>query len=105
MDLSQSGITMMMSFMTSSTFHAFGGAIDSEIASQLGLEPNVFGQMKNGNYCGWNDEQSKKRSLRICRVLVRARENINQAVRSRFLKTALGGITTKSKTIRYINRR
>lgn len=83
-------------------FHAFGGAIDSEIASQLGLEPNVFGQMKNGNYCGWSDEQNKKRSLRICRVLVRARENINQAVRSRFLKAALGGITTKSKTIRYI---
>lgn len=83
-------------------YHAFAGASDTEIAAQLGLEPNVFGQMKNGNYFGWDKEKNDKRSLRICRVLTRARENINQAVRGRFLKAALGGIVTKSRTIRYI---
>lgn len=81
---------------------AFNGAINSEIAVSMNLVPDVFNKMVNGNYAGWSEEENARRSTRLCRVLANAREKINQMVRGRYLKAALGGIKVKSKTIRYI---
>lgn len=69
------------------------------------LDPTTFGRMKNGNYAGWNEEQNKTRSVRICRVLARARDRINIAVRGQFLQLALGKAKSTSKVIRYARKR
>ena len=81
---------------------AFNGAINSEIAVSMNLVPDVFNKMVNGNYQRWSKEENARRSARLGRVLANAREKINQMVRGRYLKAALGGIKVKSKTIRYI---
>lgn len=83
---------------------AMAGASDADIAESLaerfgtGLSPDVFGAMKNGYYHGWNKSQNEKYGGRICRVLMRARTKINLAVRSKYLKMALGGLKTKNVT-------
>ena len=81
---------------------AFNGAIDSEIAVSMNLVPDVFNKMINGKYQPWSEKENARRSARLSRVLANAREKINQMVRGRYLKAALGGIKVKSKTIRYI---
>jgi len=81
---------------------AFNGAINSEIAVSMNLTPDVFNKMVNGNYQPWSEEENARRSARLSRVLANAREKINQMVRGRYLKAALGGIRVKSRTIRYI---
>lgn len=83
-------------------YFAFNGANNSEIASMLNLNADVFGCMVNGNYNKWNEEQNERRSKRLARVLASAREKINFKVRGRYLQAALGGIKVKSKTTRFI---
>ncbi len=89
-------------FYDQAFYWAFNGASNSEIASMLDLSADVFGCMLNGNYNKWNDEQNKRRSKRLARVLASAREKINMKVRGKYLAAALGGIKVKSKTTRYI---
>lgn len=71
------------------------------------LNPITFGKMKNGKYAGWTDEENKSRSEHICRVLARARNQINIAVRNSYLQLALGRATTStSSTVkRYVRER
>lgn len=83
-------------------YWAFNGANNSEIASMMDLNADVFGCMVNGNYNKWNEEQNERRSKRLARVLASAREKINMKVRGKYLQAALGGIKVKSKTTRYI---
>lgn len=83
-------------------YWAFNGANNSEIASVMDLNADVFGCMVNGNYNKWNEEQNERRSKRLARVLASAREKINMKVRGKYLQAALGGIKVKSKTTRYI---
>jgi hypothetical protein len=83
-------------------YWAFNGANNSEIASMMDLNADVFGCMVNGNYNKWNEEQNESRSQRLARVLASAREKINMKVRGKYLQAALGGIKVKSKTTRYI---
>lgn len=84
---------------------AMQGLNDAEIADALGdkfgvsLNPDVFGSMKNGNYAQWNEEQNKRRSERLNRVLARGRRKIVSLVRGAYLKGALGGKKVKSKTV------
>lgn len=84
---------------------AFRGMKDSEIAYSLAdkfgvdLCPAVFNRMKHGKYEGWNEEKNAKRSELISHSLVRGREEINALVRGKFLKSALGGIVVKGKTV------
>ena len=75
------------------------GLNDSEIADALDLDPDVFGSMKNGNYANWNEEEKKRRSERINRVLARGRRKTTSLVRGAYLKAALGGKKVKSKTV------
>lgn len=84
---------------------AMQGQKDSEIAYSLAekfgvdLTPVVFIRMKNGNYESWNEEKNKQYGERITQSLARGREKINSLVRGRFLKTALGGVKIKGKTV------
>lgn len=84
---------------------AFRGMLDSEIAYALSdkfgvdLNPATFGAMKNGHYQGWNDEQNKIRSERLCSSLERGRSGINALVRGKYLKMAIGGGIVKGKTV------
>lgn len=85
---------------------AMQGANNGEIAYLLedkfgvSLSPDVFSAMVNGNYSGWTEEENERRSARISRNLMRARQRINSIVRGRYLKSALGGIKTKNVTSR-----
>ena len=65
------------------------------------LTPTTFGRMKNGKYDKWTEEENKTRSERLGRVLARARDKINVAVRGQFLQLALGQATSSSKVTRY----
>ena len=84
---------------------AMQGLNDAEIADALqdkfgvSLNPDVFGSMKNGNYAQWNEEENKRRSERLNRVLARGRRKIVSLVRGAYLKGALGGKKVKSKTV------
>lgn len=83
---------------------AMQGLTDAEIADSLedkfgeSLDEDTFGCMKNGNYIGWSDEENKRRSERLLRVLARGRRKITSIVRGAYLKAALGGKKIKSKT-------
>jgi hypothetical protein len=83
-------------------YYAFNGANNSEIATMLDLNPDVFGKMVAGNYQPWNEEENERRSKRLSRVLASAREKINMTVRSKYMQSALGKSKAKSKVIRYI---
>lgn len=72
---------------------------DREIAEELGLDEQTFNCMKNGNYIAWNTDENAARSERILKVLTRARNKINIAVRGTYLKAALGSIKPKSRTV------
>lgn len=72
-------------------FLAFNDANDGEIAYSMGLTESVFNLMKNGNYEAWTEEENKRRSERLSKVLARARKKIIQAVRGKYLQAALGG--------------
>lgn len=61
-----------------------------------GLDPDVFGKMKNGNYDGWTERENKLRSMLICRVLLYARGKLRLAYREVYDKVALGKIKTKT---------
>lgn len=82
------------------------GLNDGEIAYSLednfgvGLTPSTFAAMKGGNYTGWNEEDNKRRGERISYELAHGRSRINGIVRGRYLKTALGGIKVKGKSVR-----
>lgn len=84
---------------------AMQGQKDSEIAYSLAskfgvdLAPAVFLSMKNGNYDKWTPEQNAERGEKIANSLARGRLQINAIVRGRFLKTALGGIKVKGKSV------
>ncbi len=67
------------------------GYTDKEIADALGLSPDTFGKMKNGNYRGWTNEENERRSERLCRVLAHGRIKILAVIRTAYLKAALGG--------------
>ena len=60
--------------------YAMQGFTDAEIADALGLNADVFGSMKNGNYAMWNKKKNAERSERINRVLTRGRMKINAIV-------------------------
>lgn len=81
------------------------GLTDAEIADNLGLSPEAFCCMKNGNYDKWSKHANNQRSERIVKVLARGRRKILGIVRGRYLKAALGGIKTKNVTTRYIQDR
>lgn len=84
---------------------ALQGFNDSEIAFSLsngGLDPDVFGSMKNGNYGAWSKEENERRSARLNRVLARSRSKTLSIVRGRYLKAALGGIKNKTKVLKYL---
>lgn len=84
---------------------ALQGLTDAEISYSLSekfgqtLNPDVFGAMKNGYYQGWNEADNKRRSERIQRVLARGRHKTVSILRGRYIKAALGGIKTKSKSV------
>lgn len=81
------------------------GLNDAEIADSLedrfgvSLSPEAFYSMKSGKYDKWSDAENERRSARLVKVLARGRRKINGIVRGRYLKAALGGIKTKSKTV------
>lgn len=83
---------------------AMQGATDDEISYSLGekfgltLDESLFNLMKNGKYAQWSEEENKRRGERIRRILKSARMRVNQIVRGRYLKAALGGIKIKSKS-------
>lgn len=85
---------------------AMQGLDDKEIAYSLadsfgvGLRPSTFACMKGGNYKGWNTEENERRGERISNELARGRARITGIVRGRYLKTALGGIKVKGKSVR-----
>lgn len=85
---------------------AMQGLNDGEIAYSLednfgvGLTPSTFAAMKGGNYKPWSKEENKRRGERITYELAHGRSRINGIVRGRYLKTALGGIKVKGKSIR-----
>ena len=65
----------------------------------VSLSPEVFYCMKNGNYEAWSDDENKRRSARLSKVLARGRRKINSIVRGAYLKAALGGKKIKNKTV------
>lgn len=81
------------------------GSSESEIAYLLAdkfgvdLNPAVFSTMKNGNYANWSKDENESRSALINKHLERGREKINYLVRGRYLKSALGGVKVKGKTV------
>ena len=84
---------------------AMQGLNDAEIAFALeekfgvSLSPEAFCSMKNGKYDKWNDKENERRSARLVKVLARGRYKVLGIVRGRYLKAALGGIKTKSKSV------
>ena len=84
---------------------AMQGLNDAEIADALGdkfgetLSPEVFNTMKNGNYAQWSDEENKRRSERLNKVLARGRRKTTSLVRGAYLKAALGGKKVKTRTV------
>ncbi len=84
---------------------ALQGFNDAEIAdgleAQFGqtLTPTAFSLMKNGKYEAWTEEENKRRSERLFKVLARGRRKITAIVRGRYLKCALGGIKTKNVSV------
>lgn len=72
-------------------FLAFNAATDAEIAYSMGLTETAFNLMKNGKYDKWSKEDNQRRSDRLVKVLARARKKITQAVRTKYLQSALGG--------------
>lgn len=67
--------------------YAKKGFTDKEIAFALGIEPETF-------------YRKKSEFGQLNHVLTRGRSTITAAVRAKFLSMALGGIKTKSTTIR-----
>jgi len=84
---------------------AMQGMTDAEIADALAdklgdsLSPERFNCMKNGTYEAWTDEENKRRSERLCKVLARGRRKTLAIVRGAYLKAALGGKKIHSKTV------
>lgn len=84
---------------------AMQGLTDAEIADALQdkfgeeLDEQTFNCMKNGNYIRWSEEENKRRSERLVKVLARGRRKITSIVRGAYLKAALGGKKIKSKTV------
>lgn len=81
------------------------GSSESEIAYLLAdkfgvdLNPATFNNMKCGNYGNWTKEQNELRSVKIRQSLERGRYQVNSIVRGRFLKSALGGVIVKGKSV------
>lgn len=67
--------------------YAKKGFTDKEIAFAVGIEPETFCRAK-GKY------------PQLCQVLTRGRATITATVRAKFLAMALGGVKTKSTTVR-----
>lgn len=84
---------------------AANGSTESEIAYLLAdkfgvdLNPGTFNQMKSANYPQWNVKDNAERSEKIITSLERGRQKINAIVRGRFLKSAIGGVIVKGKTV------
>lgn len=74
-------------FLSTVEMYAKKGFTDKEIAFALGLNPSYFYELKSE----FPD---------ISNVLTRGRSTITAAVRAKFLTMALGGIKTKSVTVR-----
>lgn len=81
------------------------GYTDAEIADALELTPQVFSNMKNGCYKGWDERQNTGRSERIKEVLTKARRKINALLRTTYLQMALGARKVTSQTKRWIEDR
>lgn len=81
------------------------GSSESEIAYLLAdkfgvdLNPATFSRMKSGTYENWSDKENELRSVKITQSLERGRYQVNSIVRGRFLKSALGGVIVKGKTV------
>lgn len=84
---------------------AMQGLTDAEIADALqdkfgeALDEQTFNCMKNGNYIGWSEEENKRRSEKLLKVLARGRRKITSIIRGAYLKAALGGKKIKSKSV------
>lgn len=72
-------------------FYAFNGASNAEIACAMGLYPNTFTLMVNGNYAAWDKAENEHYSERLKRVLERARNRTLQVVKAKYIEEALGG--------------
>ena len=60
------------------------------------LDPDTFGRMKSGKYKPWQDDRTaEERSIRINRVLARARDKITMALRGKTIQLAMGQVKTK----------
>lgn len=60
------------------------------------LDPDTFGRMKSGKYKPWQDDgTAEERSVRINRVLARARDKILMALRGKTIQLAMGQVKTK----------
>lgn len=84
---------------------AMNGYTDKEIARRLDLEPDTFGEMKNGKYESWSAAKNRKRGKRIVGVLTSARSNVVAGLRSAYIRSALGGKKIHSKTKNYVRQR
>lgn len=78
------------------------GLNDAEIADKLDISAELFCKIKAGKYDKWTAEENEKNSKRLVQVLTRGRARIIGAIRGRYLKGALGGIKTRSKTKKFI---
>ena len=84
---------------------AMQGLTDAEIAYALQdkfgetLDETTFSCMVNGNYREWSEDENKRRSEKLNKVLARGRRKITSIVRGAYLKAALGGKKIKSKTV------
>ena len=81
------------------------GYTDAEIADALELTPQVFSNMKNGCYKGWDERQNTERSEKFKEVLTKARRKINALLRTTYLQMALGARKVTSQTKRWIEDR
>ncbi len=77
-------------------FLAFNGASDAEIACAFDITPTYFSLIKHGKVVHWTDEENKRRSARLVKVLERARKKILQAIKGKYLQAALGGQDVES---------
>lgn len=52
------------------------------------LDEQTFNCMKNGNYIGWSEEENKRHSEKLVKVLARGRRKITSIVRGAYQKVA-----------------
>lgn len=63
-----------------------GGALHDKFGN--GPDEQTFNCMKNGNYHRWSEEENKRRSEKLVKVIARGRRKITSIVRSAYQKVA-----------------